>query len=56
MTLDKRACRAMLEEYFTDYGPDQRFELDMEGRGLGFLAQSAKERIPHPHQKGIGRF
>lgn len=53
MTLDKRAARAMLEEYFTDYGPDRRFILDLGPRNFYLKAQVAKERIPHPHQKGM---
>lgn len=53
MTLDKQACRAMLEEYFTDYGPDQRFIMDLGPRDFFIKAQSGKERIPHEHQKDI---
>lgn len=50
MTLDKNAIRRMLEEYFSDFGPDHRFELDLNSRCFDVVAQEAKRRIPHPKQ------
>lgn len=50
MTLDKNACRGMLEEFFEDYGPYQRFILDIGETGILIRAQKAKSRIPHEDQ------
>lgn len=56
MTLDKNAIRAMLEEWFEDYNPNHRFELDIGKNTLSVTAQQAKVRIPHKTQKGLERF
>lgn len=54
MTLNKNAVRKMLEEFFSDYGPDQRFILNMDHFSIKVSAQPAKERIPHPKQAFLG--
>lgn len=56
MTLDKNGIRCMIEEFFTDYGPHHRFELDLSNNVLTVTAQKAKVRIPHGKQKRLGGF
>lgn len=44
----------MLDEYFTDYGPFQRFVLDISEGSYFITAQKAKLRIPHEDQIVLG--
>ncbi len=55
MTLNKRMVRELLDMFFDQYGPDQRFEFGSINSTVSIIAQNGKQRIPHENQVSISR-
>lgn len=56
MTLDKRGLRLLFDEWLSDFGVHDRFEVDIDQpkkNTFNTSAQPAKDRIPHPKQSSL---
>lgn len=53
MTLNKRNVRLMFDEWLSDYGVNDRFEVDDQSSCFILDHVDGKERIPHEEQSKL---
>lgn len=53
MTLDKRRLRHLFDEWLSDYGVNDRFEVDIQGSCFILDHVDGKRRIQHEEQSEL---